>query len=254
MAPLIPPNQPIDPMRIPIRVCAALATVPAPPVTCYITRSSEMIKLKSLSLSEASANRRLLYNGERVRHDDTLETLGIEDDDIRGGVTFELMAEHSADEGVKRGSCPCIFSSDHPLCRLKVQRSGRHLIRTGPQLEIPLSLTISSFLIVAIHSNSILTLTMPLIPNDEEINPRRIPVLCKVDHGLPTTCYVSRSAKLIMLKVELAEKMNVDPHAIRFLIDGETLSRESSLASLGFSDQKIKTGITIEVLIEQAGG
>lgn len=76
----------------------------------------------------------------------------------------------SADEGVKRGSCPCIFSSDHPLCRLKVQRSGRHLIRTGPQLEIPLSLTISSFLIVAIHSNSILTLTMPLIPNDEEIS------------------------------------------------------------------------------------
>ncbi|EJT49217.1 hypothetical protein A1Q1_01698 [Trichosporon asahii var. asahii CBS 2479] len=209
MAPLIPPNQPIDPMRIPIRVCAALATVPAPPVTCYITRSSEMIKLKSLSLSEASANRRLLYNGERVRHDDTLETLGIEDDDIRGGVTFELMAEHSADEGEKRGSCPCIFLSDHPLRRFKVQRSGRLLIRTDPQHENPAAIN---------H------LFLPLCRHSFEQHPHSNYALDSQRQG------------------------------DHFLIDGETLSRESSLASLGFSDQKIKTGITIEVLIEQAGG
>lgn len=37
---------PADPRRIPILVSAGLATVPGPPVTCYVSRSAEMIKLK----------------------------------------------------------------------------------------------------------------------------------------------------------------------------------------------------------------
>lgn len=74
-------------------------------------------------------------------------------------------------------------------------------------------------------------------------DPRRIPVQVWTDRGLPTMCYVSRGAKLIKLKVssctpfrvhadvaqpsltvtanmqvELAEKMNVNPHELRYVL------------------------------------
>lgn len=45
---------------------------------------------------------RLLYDGERVHNDDTLESLGIDEEEMRDGVEFEVLAESESTCGLDR--------------------------------------------------------------------------------------------------------------------------------------------------------
>lgn len=54
-------------------------------------------------------------------HDDTFESLGIDDDEIRDGVTFELMAEREITPRVE------LTSRDWRRCEVGVKETGNYV-------------------------------------------------------------------------------------------------------------------------------
>ncbi|EJT49218.1 hypothetical protein A1Q1_01699 [Trichosporon asahii var. asahii CBS 2479] len=93
--PLIPPDQPIDPKRVPILVHSLDR---GPVINCILKMTSPIGKLRDSIAARQGIERDafvLLYDGHLVYDNDTLESLaeyGVDEEEIRAGVRFEMNA------------------------------------------------------------------------------------------------------------------------------------------------------------------